>query len=494
MKHGRHVTIKRRRQLATASSKEELAAWSARYEEPFHLSQLHDDVVEDRQAHGTLAQLACEMRMHSAWKANFDALQFANTKLDSDVLSNMGSHLSYLQQYKALPEATHDRISECFICPKKKAMELSAEMAAEQLLAEEAADQAQAEAKKAKKQRQKAKKQQAQTVLHAQQSRQTEQFCIHGRQESQPAQQEEHQSQCAQQEEPQTQRAQQEEPQAQHAQHEEQQAQHAQQEKQQAQHAQQEEQQAQHEDLQAQHAQKEEQQAQHAQHEELTVRQEAKQAQHAQRRAQQTEHEQDPFAAQDAGQPLVKKQTLPSQHAQQALHSQQAAQSEQPLSKQHTQQQQLGQGCQRSLASSEEQLSVGTESRPHCLKHNSHHQHKQLASGVLPVMLKSKLVSQTDAAAQPPLDQNSQLAGTGRHTAAQSMDDKALFNLCCCPLTKAAMHDPVIAADGHTYERHAMEQWLRQHATSPLTGAQLSHLRLVPNIIVRSIVRTQQQG
>lgn len=56
------------------------------------------------------------------------------------------------------------------------------------------------------------------------------------------------------------------------------------------------------------------------------------------------------------------------------------------------------------------------------------------------------------------------------------------------------MHDPVIAADGHTYERHAMEQWLRQHATSPLTGAQLSHLRLVPNIIVRSIVRTQAAG
>ena len=74
---------------------------------------------------GTLAQLACEMRMHSAWKANFDALQFANTKLDSDVLSNMGSHLSYLQQYKALPEATHDRISECFICPKKKVSKAS---------------------------------------------------------------------------------------------------------------------------------------------------------------------------------------------------------------------------------------------------------------------------------------------------------------------------------------------------------------------------------
>ncbi len=58
--------------------------------------------------------------MHSAWKADFDALQFANIKLDTDVLSNMGSHLSYLQECKALPEATLDQISECFICLKKK--------------------------------------------------------------------------------------------------------------------------------------------------------------------------------------------------------------------------------------------------------------------------------------------------------------------------------------------------------------------------------------
>ncbi len=58
--------------------------------------------------------------MHSAWKADFDALQFANIKLGSDVLSNMGSHLSYLQDCKALPGATLDQISQCFICPKKK--------------------------------------------------------------------------------------------------------------------------------------------------------------------------------------------------------------------------------------------------------------------------------------------------------------------------------------------------------------------------------------
>jgi len=38
---------------------------------------------------------------------------------------------------------------------------------------------------------------------------------------------------------------------------------------------------------------------------------------------------------------------------------------------------------------------------------------------------------------------------------------------------QAVMHHPVIAADGHTYERHAVEQWLQHRTTSPVTGAQL---------------------
>lgn len=29
------------------------------------------------------------------------------------------------------------------------------------------------------------------------------------------------------------------------------------------------------------------------------------------------------------------------------------------------------------------------------------------------------------------------------------------------------MRDPVIAADGHTYDREAIEMWLRNHDTSP---------------------------
>ena len=89
-----------------------------------HVSRLyllrHSVLLHEAVDAGTLAQVACEMRMHSAWKADFDALQVSNTKLDSDVLSNMGSHLCYLQECKVLPEATLDQISECFTCPKKK--------------------------------------------------------------------------------------------------------------------------------------------------------------------------------------------------------------------------------------------------------------------------------------------------------------------------------------------------------------------------------------
>ena len=41
-----------------------------------------------------------------------------------------------------------------------------------------------------------------------------------------------------------------------------------------------------------------------------------------------------------------------------------------------------------------------------------------------------------------------------------------------CPITFALMDDPVLIADGMTYERRAIEQWLQKgNATSPLTGA-----------------------
>ena len=46
--------------------------------------------------------------------------------------------------------------------------------------------------------------------------------------------------------------------------------------------------------------------------------------------------------------------------------------------------------------------------------------------------------------------------------------------------------DPVIAADGHTYERAAMQSWLQRcqrtgQLTSPVTGVSLPHAGLLPN-------------
>ncbi|KAL0031912.1 hypothetical protein WJX79_004744 [Trebouxia sp. C0005] len=45
-----------------------------------------------------------------------------------------------------------------------------------------------------------------------------------------------------------------------------------------------------------------------------------------------------------------------------------------------------------------------------------------------------------------------------------------LKQLFCCPLTKVTMVDPTIAADGHTYERSAIQDWLTRSRMSPVTG------------------------
>ena len=56
------------------------------------------------------------------------------------------------------------------------------------------------------------------------------------------------------------------------------------------------------------------------------------------------------------------------------------------------------------------------------------------------------------------------------------------------------MRDPVIAADGHSYERAALEAWLMQHSTSPVTGLSLPHTRIVDNILIRSAIARHREG
>ena len=58
-----------------------------------------------------------------------------------------------------------------------------------------------------------------------------------------------------------------------------------------------------------------------------------------------------------------------------------------------------------------------------------------------------------------------------------------------CPITREAFTDPVLAADGHTYERWAIESWVQIRATSPLTGLCLGTTCVVPNHALRSAMQ-----
>ena len=62
-----------------------------------------------------------------------------------------------------------------------------------------------------------------------------------------------------------------------------------------------------------------------------------------------------------------------------------------------------------------------------------------------------------------------------------------------CPITRELMRDPVFCADGHSYERSYIEEWLRTHKTSPLTNTRLAHKQLVPNHALRGIINERRE-
>lgn len=52
------------------------------------------------------------------------------------------------------------------------------------------------------------------------------------------------------------------------------------------------------------------------------------------------------------------------------------------------------------------------------------------------------------------------------------------------------MQDPVVAADGYTYESEAIKGWLESgHDASPMTNLKLPHCDLVPNRALRSAIQ-----
>jgi hypothetical protein len=58
-----------------------------------------------------------------------------------------------------------------------------------------------------------------------------------------------------------------------------------------------------------------------------------------------------------------------------------------------------------------------------------------------------------------------------------------------CPITMAIMSDPVVAADGHSNERKAIEEWLQHHDTSPCTNDLLPNKYLTSNFTMKSLIQ-----
>jgi tetratricopeptide (TPR) repeat protein len=57
-----------------------------------------------------------------------------------------------------------------------------------------------------------------------------------------------------------------------------------------------------------------------------------------------------------------------------------------------------------------------------------------------------------------------------------------------CPIYQTIMEDPVVAQDGHSYERSAIEEWLSTKDTSPMTNLPLSDKTVRPNIVLRNSI------
>lgn len=71
---------------------------------------------------------------------------------------------------------------------------------------------------------------------------------------------------------------------------------------------------------------------------------------------------------------------------------------------------------------------------------------------------------------------------------AQASSNFHLETTMICPLTRQQFDDPVIAGDGYSYERAALERWLAEQGTSPVTGDPLTAALVRPNHAVRALL------
>lgn len=68
------------------------------------------------------------------------------------------------------------------------------------------------------------------------------------------------------------------------------------------------------------------------------------------------------------------------------------------------------------------------------------------------------------------------------------LPDYSLISSFVCPITKNIMTDPVTTHYGITYERMAIEDWLKTKNYCPLTKKKLTKNKLIPNYALKSTI------
>ena len=70
-------------------------------------------------------------------------------------------------------------------------------------------------------------------------------------------------------------------------------------------------------------------------------------------------------------------------------------------------------------------------------------------------------------------------------TAQEQKEEPITVEAFTCPITLETFKEPVIAADGHTYEKKAILTWLERHDTSPRTGQKLTSKLVMNNFALK---------
>ena len=64
-----------------------------------------------------------------------------------------------------------------------------------------------------------------------------------------------------------------------------------------------------------------------------------------------------------------------------------------------------------------------------------------------------------------------------------------------CPLTKQLFVDPVITTFGHSYERKALLEYVREHGSiDPVAQKPIDTSQLTPNVTLKKLMETLRQA